>query len=205
MNGKLPFDDNQFTVIYADPPWSYSDKGFGKRKNGALSNAYAPEAGRYETMTLDEIVALGSELQRISAKNAALLLWVSSPLLPEGLQVLNAWGFKYKTIAFCWSKETENGGDVVNLGQWTLGNIELCLLGTRGSPERIDRTVKQLCRAGRSRHSAKPIEIRRRIERLFGNTQRLELFAREQSLGWHVWGNESDLPREERSDLAEFM
>lgn len=180
-----------YNVIYADPPWSYGDKGFGKREGGALSGAFAPEAGRYQTMSILELCAMRPKLDEWAAKDCALFLWVTSPLLPDGLQVMSAWGFKFKTLAFCWSKETSTGKDVCNLGQWTLGNVELCLLGTRGSPQRINRNVRQLVRAERGAHSKKPDEVRERIVQIFGSVPRLELFARQRCPGWDVWGNQA--------------
>jgi N6-adenosine-specific RNA methylase IME4 len=101
------------------------------------------------------------------------------------------WGYSFKTVAFCWSKITVNGKEVANLGQWTMGNVELCLLGTRGSPKRAARGVRQLVTAERTIHSRKPADVRRRIEILFGNVPRLELFAREAADGWHRWGLEA--------------
>lgn len=178
----------RYSVIYADPPWSYGDKGFGKRHSGAMKGAFAPEAGRYGTMSLSEIKAL--PVNRLALPDSALLLWATSPLLPEALETIDAWGFKFKTVAFCWSKITKNGKEVANLGQWTLGNVELCLLGTKGSPKRIDRTVRQLVIAERTDHSRKPEEVRRRIEAIFGDVPRIELFARVVAPGWDAWGNE---------------
>lgn len=145
-------------------------------------------APTYPTMSLKDIAAL--RVKDICAKDAALLIWATSPLLPEALHVMEAWGFKFKTVAFCWSKMTSTGKDVVNLGQWTLGNVEICLLGTRGAPRRVTRSVRQLVRAERTHHSCKPDEVRARIGQIFGDVPKLELFARSPSPGWAVWGNE---------------
>lgn len=185
----LMLPQKRYSIIYADPPWSYGDKGFGKRPDCAVKSSFAPEADRYVTMSLNEIKAL--PVSRIALPNSALLLWATSPLLPEALETIAAWGFKFKTIAFCWSKITNTGREVANLGQWTMGNIELCLLGTKGSPKRLDRTVRQLVTAERTEHSRKPEEVRRRIERIFGDVPRIELFARCATPGWDAWGNEA--------------
>ena len=179
----------KFSVIYADPPWSYGDKGFGKRPNGSLKGAFAPEAGKYPTMPIGEIKALN--VQGLADNDCALFLWATSPLLPEALQTIQAWGFKFKTIAFCWSKVSVTGKELANLGQWTMGNIELCLLGTKGSPKRLVRNVRQLVVAERTEHSRKPEEVRRRIEVLIPGP-RIELFARSINPGWEAWGNEVD-------------
>ena len=179
----------KYTVIYADPPWSYGDKGFGKRpEDNTVKGSFAPEAGRYKTMSLGDIKALN--VKDVAAPDCALFLWATSPLLPEALDVISAWGFKFKTLAFCWSKLTTTGKDVVNLGQWTLGNVELCLLATKGSPKKANRTVRQLVRAERTQHSRKPDIVRERINTLFGPVLKLELFAREKNEGWDVWGDE---------------
>jgi N6-adenosine-specific RNA methylase IME4 len=182
--------DKKYAVIYADPPWAYGDKGFGKRPtDGSVKGSFAPEAGRYGTMLLEDIVAL--PVATIAAKDSALLLWATSPLLPEAMQVMSAWGFKFKTVAFCWSKITSTGKEVANLGQWTMGNVEICLLGTKGSPKRLDRTVRQLVTSARTEHSKKPEEVADRIVRIFGDVPRIELFARRALPGWDCWGNEA--------------
>ena len=193
-----------YTVIYADPPWSYGDKGFGKRPDDAVvTGSFAPEAGRYSTMTLKDIEALN--VRQIAASDSVLLLWATSPLLPEALRVMSAWGFKYKTVAFCWSKVTNTGKAVANLGQWTLGNVELCLLGTKGSPKRLVRDIRQLVVAERTRHSQKPEEVSLRIGRLFGDVPRIELFARCSPIGWDVWGNEVPDLNKEAEILKEML
>lgn len=183
-----PFPDKKYTVIYADPPWSYGDKGFGKREGGFVSRRFAPEAGRYQTMTMAEIMSL--PVPDIAASNSVLLLWATSPLLPEALQVISSWGFKFKTVAFCWSKITTAGKEVANLGQWTMGNVELCLLATKGRPTRHARNVRQLVVTERTEHSKKPNQVRGRIETLFGDVPRIELFARDTIPGWDAWGDQ---------------
>jgi len=126
----------------------------------------------------------------ISAKDSVLFLWAVSPQLPEALQVMKDWGFKYVTVAFCWSKNHKSGKKVKNLGRWTMGNVEVCLLGRKGRPQRLVKNVRQLVEAERTRHSQKPAEVRNRIVELMGDIPRIELFAREKTEGWDVWGNE---------------
>jgi len=178
----------KYGVIYADPPWAYGDKGFGKRPEQAESGSFAPEAGRYNTMTIADIAAM--PVYKIADENCALLLWATSPLLPEALHVISSWKFKFKTVAFCWSKITSTGKEVANLGQWTMGNVELCLLATKGSPKRLRRDVRQLVVDTRTEHSKKPEEVRTRIEAIFGNVRKIELFARTRAAGWDSWGNQ---------------
>ena len=170
--------EDNYDVIYADCPWSYNDK----MKGHSFSLDH-----EYETQDLKWIKRL--PVQTIAAPNCALFHWVVSPMLDEGIDVLKAWGFKYKTVAFVWSKTTVNGKDVSNLGKWTMGNVELCLLGVRGRPQRILKNVKQLIRDVRTVHSRKPETARIRIEQLMGPVKRIELFQRGAIEGWDGFGN----------------
>ena len=128
----------------------------------------------------------------IVGKDCMLFMWATMPMLREALDVISAWGFKYKTCAFCWVKTNpKSGGIYSGMGHWTNSNVELCLLATRGHPKRDRRDVKQVVVAPRGAHSAKPGEVRRRIEILSGGGgSMIELFAREQSDGWDCWGDE---------------
>ena len=173
--------DKKYNIIYADPPWSYNDKMKG-HQFGADSH--------YMTMPLSWIKGL--DVQKIADKDCILFLWAVSPQLPEALETMKSWGFEFKTVAFCWSKITKTGKLVSNLGKWTMGNVELCLLGIKGKPNRfrIDKTVKQLVIAERTVHSKKPDEVRERIVQGFGDIPRIELFARQYADGWDCWGNE---------------
>lgn len=171
---------SKYQIIYADPPWSYNDK----MKGHSFSLDH-----EYQTQSREWISSL--PVGGIAAKDCVLFLWAVSPQLPEALQVMQAWGFKYKTVAFCWSKITKNFKPVSNLGRWTMGNIELCLFGTKGKPTRLVKNVKQMVVAIRTKHSKKPSEVRERIEILMGShLNKIELFAREKTEGWDVWGNE---------------
>lgn len=169
----------KYQIIYADPPWSYNDKMAGH--SFSLDH-------EYRTQSKDWIQKL--PVGTISDENSVLFLWAVSPQLPEAMQVMRAWGFKYITVAFCWSKHTKTGKKVKNLGRWTMGNVELCLLGRRGNPKRISKNIYQLVEAERTIHSKKPEEVRIRIVKLMGDLPRIELFARQKTEGWDVWGNE---------------
>jgi len=187
----IPFPDKKYQIIYADPPWSYNDT----QKSGGT--AYFGASVRYNTMNNKDITKLS--IDKLADRNCVLFMWATSPLLPEAIETIKSWGFKYKTIAFCWSKTTENAL-VSNMGRWTMGNIELCLLATKGHPKRIVKNIKQLVIANRTSHSKKPDEVRKRIVELMGDLPRIELFARgskEKDMlgynkfkGWDVWGNE---------------
>lgn len=141
-------------------------------------------------MTTEELKAL--DVGRLADEDAALFMWATDAHIPDALELFHAWGFHYVTVAFVWSKRTVNGRAVLNLAPWTLKNCELCLLGTRGRMVRHKQknNTPQLVEALRTRHSEKPEEVRHRIEDLFGDVPRIELFARRQSPGWDCWGNE---------------
>jgi len=170
----------KYQIIYADPPWSYNDKMSGH--SFSLDH-------EYKTQSKNWIAEL--PVKDISEKDCVLFMWAVSPLLPEALEVMKAWGFKYKTLAFCWIKKTKNGKQVHNLGRWTMGGVELCLLGVKGHPQRKVKNIKQTFEALRTKHSQKPFEVRNFITDLMGNDRtKIELFARQKTEGWDVWGDE---------------
>lgn len=169
----------KYDILYADPPWSYTDKMIGH--SFSLDH-------EYETQDIEWICGLPIEL--LASKNSALFLWGVSPQLPEAFKVIKRWGFEYKTVAFCWSKVGDDGKLISNLGRWTMGNVELCLLSVRGKPKRVKENVKQFVRAKRTTHSKKPIIVRERIVELMGDVPRIELFAREVGIGWDAFGYE---------------
>lgn len=178
---QISFPNKKYQIIYADPPWSYNDK----MKGHSFSLDH-----EYEVQSVQWISNL--PVQNIAEDTCCLFLWITSPFLDTGLKVLANWGFTFKTVAFCWTKITKTGKKVSNLGRWTMGNIELCVLGVKGNPNkwRLARNVKQLVEAERTSHSRKPDEVRNRIVQLLGDRPRIELFARVKTEGWDVWGNE---------------
>lgn len=173
-----PFPEKKYAVIYADPPWGYRNRG-----------TRAAAARHYPTMTLADIKAL--PVADIAAEDCALFLWSTFPMLPEALETIKAWGFQYKTLAFCWVKRNRKSpGWFWGLGNWTRSNPEVCLLAVRGRPARASASVHSLIEAPVGRHSAKPEEARARIVELVGDVPRIELFARERVPGWDAWGDE---------------
>lgn len=175
-----------FPIIYADPPWAYSDRNC----NGAAEQ-------QYRTMPIDQIKAL--PVGDLAAKDAVLFMWGTYPLIADMLDLGKAWGFTYKSIAFQWVKRYVPSGDpFFGLGRWTRGNTEGCFLFTRGKPSRVHKGVFQLVDtvepeildAPIGRHSAKPAVVRERIVQLMGDVPAIELFARMPAQGWECWGNE---------------
>lgn len=186
---EIKFPEKKYQIIYADPPFSYHierDKEFNqngtkrKLRMGSTKN-------HYETMSFESICNL--PIQSIADKNCYLFLWASSPTLKEALQLIESWGFKYKVMAFVWSKTNREMG----LGHYTRTNHEFVLLGTKGSLKRKSPKVKQWLKAPSLIHSKKPHEIRNRIIQLYGDLPRIELFSRSQIFGWDVWGNDEKL------------
>lgn len=170
-----PLPAGPYRLILADPPWLFrvrSEKGKGRN----------PER-HYACLSVEEIAAL--PVRDIAARDAILLLWATWPHLETALAVGRAWGFTYKT-AFVWDKEI-NG-----TGYHFRGRTEPCLFLTRGAPGLpAVRDVPNLIRERRRRHSQKPEEQYRRIDRMWPHLdRRVELFARERRAGWDAWGLE---------------
>ena len=182
----IPFPDKKYSIIYADPPWSYSDSGC----SGAA-------AAQYATMSINELKQLPVNPAGggIAADDCVLFMWATYPKMQEALDLIEAWGFKYKSIAFQWIKQNRSGnGYFFGLGRWTRGNTEPCLIAIKGKPKRISAGVGQLVFSPLRRHSQKPAEVRDKIVELMGDLPRIELFAREAAPGWDAWGNEAPTP-----------
>ena len=177
-----PFPNKKYQIIYADPPWRFKVWCFGTGR-GRLPDDH------YPTMELKDICAL--PVKQITNKDCILFLWTTFPKLKEAFEVIEAWGFTYKSAGFVWVKQNPSGINFhFGLGYWTRGNPEVCLLATKGAPKRISKSVAQLVISPRREHSRKPDEVRNRIVELIGDLPRIELFARQRTKGWDVWGNE---------------
>ena len=173
----------KYKTIYADPPWAYYV--YSKKGRGRCAENH------YKTMEIEDIKNL--PVKEIAADDCILFLWVTFPCLLEGLEVMESWGFAYKTCGFVWVKRNrKSDGYFTGLGFWTRANAEICLIGTRGHPKRASNSVRQICDARIMEHSRKPDEIRERIVQLCGDVPRIELFAREKTTGWDALGNEID-------------
>ena len=142
-------------------------------------------------MSFDELAAL--PVAELAARDCALLLWAYDPLLPRAFELMENWGFTYKTRGFTWAKRTKSGqGWVLGCGYYTRANSEIALLGTQGRPKVLSHSVRELIIAPRREHSRKPDETREHIEQLVAGPY-LELFARDSRPGWDAWGIETGL------------
>lgn len=167
----------------ADPPWEYDDKCSGNR--GVIY--------KYPTLNPEEIIGLGSLVEKITAPNAALFLWATPPQLPVAMLALEVWGFEYKTIAFTWIKTNKKSFTFHwGMGNWTRANPEHVLLGIKGKPKRIHKGVHSTIIRPIMEHSRKPPEVRHQIVKLMGDVPRIELFATDRVAGWHAVGGELD-------------
>lgn len=170
-----------YQVIYADPPWNYG--GHTQHTDGAFKEGMSA-IDHYNTMTLNDLKNLN--VKSICDNDCLLFLWTSSPHLEQAIDLMKSWGFKYMTIAFVWDKQKTNPG------YYTLSQIEICIVGKKGKipTPRGSRKERQFLSEMRTTHSTKPEEIRRRINRMFPTQKKLELFARQKTEGWDVFGNQ---------------
>lgn len=166
----------QFTIIYADPPWSYNDKcDDGSVQSGGCEN-------HYPSLTLSELKVL--DVRSMSAPDSVLFLWATSPLLPDALELAKAWGFSYKA-SFVWDKVKHN------MGHYNSVRHEFLLVCTKGScTPQVVTLFDSVQTIERTEHSVKPDEFRSIIDTLYPKGPRIELFARRPAQGWASWGNE---------------
>ena len=192
-----PLQMFKYGGLIIDPPWPYkmySEKGYEK----------SPEA-HYDTMSLEEIKAL--PVNELAARDCLLFLWSTAPHLAQAIDVMQAWGFTYKTF-IVWHKKTVHGKDAFGTGYIVRSTAEICLVGTIGNPP-INRKVStrqrnliQTCdiadclpnivEAVTREHSRKPDEFRALMERYIPDQFLAECFAREPWPGHDVWGNETE-------------
>ncbi|HON98596.1 MAG TPA: MT-A70 family methyltransferase [Bacteroidales bacterium] len=164
----------KFRIIYADPPWKYSN---------SMPEYFSEQANHYQLMSIDEIAAM--DIKSLAEDNAVLFLWVTSPILRESFKVIDAWGFEYKS-SFVWDKIKHN------MGHYNSVRHEFLLICTRGSctPDNI-KLFDSVQSIERTEHSEKPEFFREIIDTLYTHGRKIELFARKKVEGWEVFGNES--------------
>jgi len=167
----IPIPDGLFNVIYADPPWEYNNSGFTMSV-----------ANKYPTMPTDEICNM--EIPK-TTDNAVLFMWVTNPLLKDGLKVIESWGFEYKTN-IVWTKKRHTAGFYV------FGQHELLLIAVKGSMLPHGEKIKSVVSGDNDIHSKKPYVFYTIIEQMYPNKKYVELFARNKKEGWESWGNQCE-------------
>lgn len=176
-----PLPTGVYDVLLADPPWEYDN----------AIESWGPASLHYPTQSLEDLMARAVEIEPLAAPDATLFLWVTNPFLAEGLALAKAWGFTYKTNIVWIKTERKRPGS----GFYVRGHHELLFICTRGQhvPDQTGRApISSVLEAPVGAHSAKPVESYERIEALYPEARRVELFARGQVRdGWTGWGNES--------------
>ena len=172
--------NKKYQIIYADPPWLYRDKSSAGNRGASF---------KYDVQ--DHKWICGLPVENISDDNCVLFLWITMPQLPNVFEVIKEWGFVYKTCAFTWVKRNKlQPSWFMGMGNWTRANSELCLLATKGKPKRVSAAVHSVVDTPIEKHSKKPDVVKDRIVQFCGDLHRIELFARQKTEGWDVWGNE---------------
>lgn len=200
-----------YSLLYPDCPWQYRDK----------ANSGDRGAGhKYATLSLLELKMMRPEIDRISAENSTLVLWATAPMIREALDLMEAWGYSYSTIALTWiktypvsermkriAKKLQVDADIleslfkdedltvmkarIGMGNFTRSNAEFALLGTRGKVVRENAGVCSVIVSEVREHSQKPDEARDALVKLLGDVPRLEMFSRASTPGWDCWGLEA--------------
>lgn len=174
-----------YEVIYADPPWKYEQNSIDPTRQ--IEN-------QYSTMELEEI----KNLKIPAAKNCILYLWTTAPKLQEAFEVINAWGFTYRTHMI-WDKIN------MGMGHWFRTNHELLMVAIKGSPHCPPPSLRiaSILRERPREHSRKPDIIRTRIASWYPNNKKLEMFARQKFKGWDTFGNQ--VPDDTQNDVSDFI
>jgi len=169
----------KYDLIYIDPPWSY-DKKVGQ---GVADNVY-------DTVPLEDIKNI--PIKSMLKEDGVVWCWVTFPmLLKEIPELIEAWGLDYVTVCFNWIKLNDNGTPFFGIGHHTKSNGEICIILRKGKGLKvIDNTISQVILTKKDRHSKKPHICYSRLECLYGNKDRLEMFARHKREGWDVFGNQ---------------
>jgi site-specific DNA-methyltransferase (adenine-specific) len=186
----------KYQIIYADPPWKFGSIRSSKKINGKYQY-YKPDTtvglGQYNTVE-DNNWIKQLPIENIADNDCVLFLWFCEQYIQDALDAISAWGFKYVNIAFIWNKKEKSGKDVCYYGGWTMRGSEMVMLATKGKIHSYIKShkVRQKIEAVRDRkyHSRKPDIVKDKIVELMGELPRIELFARQKTEGWDVWGNE---------------
>lgn len=174
-----------YKIIYADPPWQFKNK-----KTGG-SYMISGSKDHYNVMSVEDICQL--KINEMTTENAVLFMWWVASQPVEALKVVEAWGFKLKTMTgFNWVKKTTTDKNFFGMGFYTRQGSECCLIATKGKMKPLRHNIRAVVEAKNVKHSKKPDIFADLIVELYGNIPRIELFARDQKEGWDVFGDECD-------------
>ncbi len=181
-----PLPDKKYSIIYADPPWQY-----GRPMSPKSSGVSLEDMSHYQTLSLNELETLA--VDQLAGSDCLLYLWVTGPLMADGITLAKTWGFNYKQVAFVWQKQNKV------LGHYSLTSCEFVLvfkkIGGRIPEGNGVAGVEQFLSIKATEHSVKPGEVRRRIHKMFPDVNKVELFARSDEMrGWDYWGRGVDTP-----------
>ena len=177
-----PFENLQpmsYGLVKADPPWSFDNWSEG----GNAKNAKA----QYDCMPTAEIARL--PVGHLAGGDCWLMLWATSPMLPDAFEVMKSWDFKFVT-AGCWVKRGPSGKLAFGTGYVLRTAAEFFLLGKIGNPPTFSKSVRNVIEGPRRQHSRKPDQAYTAAEKLFGPVRRADLFSRQTRPGWDSWGYE---------------
>lgn len=177
---SFPLSEEKYRIIYADPPWMYTEDGLTGVSN---KDTYGNVDKFYPQLSIEELCTL--PVSNLIGDEAVLFLWVTSPFLEKSFRIIEAWGFDYKT-SFVWDKVKHN------FGYYNSVRHELLLVCTKGScrPDIPELTDSVVTLERTEVHSQKPEYFRELIDKLYPYGKRIELFARTKAPNWEVWGNE---------------
>jgi len=190
---------NQYEIIYADPPWKYGGSGGTK---------WSPASEYYQTMSFDELKGL--PVKQISNPASCLLfMWIPAPIIPQGIELAETWGFKYITCGFVWYKKRANVGNYTMSGCEQLfifkrGKIPADRVRNPGTIQWYESSESEVHIESITRHSAKPPEFAKRIKQMFPKSKCIELFSRQERIGWDHFGNEI-LPAPKMTEMNELL
>jgi N6-adenosine-specific RNA methylase IME4 len=190
---------NDVGIIYVDPPWAYRPCG---RLGGLAVN-------EYPCLNLEQLKMLKEPIDKMASKNCALLMWTTGPKIMEAGELIEHWGFDYKTVFNVWLKTTKNDLVVCGLGFYTRSCCEFLLLATRGNMKTkvMNRSISQIVIDPVGVHSEKPKKVSKIITDLFdcSDFKKVELFARDVKDGWYAWGNDPSVVGHTKNENTETV
>ena len=175
--------NKKYQIIYADPPWQFTNKKTG----GSMASG---AANQYTVTSTEDLKQL--DIESLCADDCVLIMWYVGAMPQDAIDLVNSWGFTLKNMnGFVWRKLTVKLLDFFGMGFWTRAGSESAIIATRGKPKPASRSVRAVHSCVAGKHSQKPDKFRKLAVELCGDVPRLEMFAREAHEGWDVFGNEA--------------